>query len=368
MSYKPRKRHGAVKFGSNIVIVLVVVVFIAISLNSMKGLLSAEDTKNYIYISALNHTVPLISNAVADFDDGSREKFSLRNKVLEVFGIDIYNPMTVLSREMSVLRLTAIKSGHTEKPTKSFVLNPFNLNENSIFRSPIKKDDSSAEGGQTSGDLPNRDVSIYDPSLKKELDLSKPQVLIYHTHTTESFKPGDAFKDDESKNIVSVGVALARELENNYGISVIHDRTMHSAMYIRSYQRSGETLDKYLAKYGDFDLIIDMHRDSGPPHNVVTTRMNGENVAKIMFVMNRNNPRFAKNQEVVNKLRKISDRLYPDFCRGVLYYNNGIASFNQNKSDNAILLEVGTDINTLTEAQASAKYIARIIAEYINGK
>jgi stage II sporulation protein P len=57
--------------------------------------------------------------------------------------------------------------------------------------------------------------------------------------------------------------------------------------------------------------------------------------------------------------------LYPGFAKGVLYYNHGIRNFNQGMSNNAILIEVGSDINTTTEAQASMKYLARIIAQVI---
>ena len=63
-------------------------------------------------------------------------------------------------------------------------------------------------------------------------------------------------------NVVGVGDVLANELEENYGISVIHDKTNHCISYNDSYTRSGETVDKYLQEYGDFKMIIHLHRDS----------------------------------------------------------------------------------------------------------
>ena len=96
-------------------------------------------------------------------------------------------------------------------------------------------------------------------------------MLIYHSHTTEAYLASDkdttknTFNADETKNVVAVGDVIAEELENKYGISVIHDKTVNNVPdYNSSYKNSGVILDKYLKKYGDFDLIIDLHRDGVP--------------------------------------------------------------------------------------------------------
>jgi Stage II sporulation protein P (SpoIIP). len=120
---------------------------------------------------------------------------------------------------------------------------------------------------------------------KKALNKDKPEILIYHTHTSESFGENGNYNDDPKKNIVDVGEELKAELENNYGISVIHDTTVHNNDFNRSYYKSRETVDKYMKKYGDFKLVIDMHRDALYSRSSITTKMNGENVTKVMFVL-----------------------------------------------------------------------------------
>ena len=68
---------------------------------------------------------------------------------------------------------------------------------------------------------------------------------------------------DGTKNVTSVGDVIEEELEKNYGIAVIHDKTVNDkGDYYGAYKKSGATLDKYLKEYGDFKLIIDLHRDS----------------------------------------------------------------------------------------------------------
>nr|WP_242947216.1 stage II sporulation protein P [Clostridium haemolyticum] len=70
----------------------------------------------------------------------------------------------------------------------------------------------------------------------------------------------------------------------------------------------------------------------------------------------------------------MSNKLYPgnktckSYNRGTWYYNYGKNLYSQDLSNNAILVEVGSHLNTLDEAKASSKYLSRIIAEYINGK
>ena len=96
--------------------------------------------------------------------------------------------------------------------------------------------------------------------------------------------------------------------------------------------------------------------------------MNGENISKFMLVMARKNPHFDKNMAMANSVIDTSNKLFPGLCKGVCYYNYGTRYFNQDKSNNAILMEIGADINTSDESKATGKYVARIIAEVLNNR
>lgn len=88
--------------------------------------------------------------------------------------------------------------------------------------------------------------------------------------------------------------------------------------------------------------------------------------SKIYDGNGKKNPHFNKNNNMANNIMNTSNKLFPGFCKGIYYYNYGTRYFNQDKSNNAVLIEVGADINTTGEAKASAKYLARIIAECLN--
>ncbi|WP_051542033.1 stage II sporulation protein P [Clostridium lundense] len=356
MNYHIRKDAKGSKKNILIFILTIAITFFVILPFVVKANSSGEGSReNMFYVQVLNNGMSLIKATVFSEEDMAENSFSMEKSIFKFFNVNTSKPAALIGKEIACLNMQ--ESGEDTDIPADIIFNPFKLNDKSV-----NVDNSSTEN------LPNKTVVVHDPKLKKKLNKSKPEVFIYHTHTTETYKPENKETLDETKNVCAVGDALASELENNYGISVIHDKTVHDATaYTQSYQRAGVTVDKYLKKYGNFKLIIDLHRDS-VDKSAVTAKLNGENVAKFMFVMARKNPHFKNNMEHVNEMVKISDKLYPGFCRGVLYRNIGISYYNQNKSNNAVLIEWGSNNNTLDEAKNSAKYLARIIGEHLNGK
>lgn len=308
-----------------------------------------SEKNNMFYIQVLNKSIPLAKATVFDEENLAENSFNIKRELLSLFSIKLEEPLTIIEKEMAFIDTSEVYN------EKNYKLNPFQLDEKYVLKEEQEKKEI--------------DKKIHNPKLKKKLNKSKPEVFIYHTHTTESYKPEGNFSLDLNKTVCSVGDDLAKELEDNYGISVIHDKTVHDAnAYAMSYERSSVTVDKYLKKYGDFKLIIDLHRDGLDNPKPVTTTINGENVAKIMFVLAKKNPHYNENFKVASTLAEISNKLFPGFGRGYCFYEYGTRYFHQNKSNNSILIEVGANSNKLQEARNSAKYLARIIAEYINGK
>lgn len=321
---------------------------------------SGNINRNMIFVQILNYTLPVVKATSFNEEDMAEKGITVEQVALGMAGLNLKNPMSVVSKELSFINLDSLEG----KDKLNIDFNHFKLDDKQIAKDTEKTDSGSNDGLN----LQNKVVNVSDSKLKKTLNTSKPEVLIYHTHTSESYKPGEAISSDNSQNVCSVGDALVSELQSNYGISAINDTTVHDAeAYTQSYARSVVTLDKYLKQYRDFKLIIDLHRDSVDDNKkVVTTKMNGENVAKISLVMAKKNPHFDKNMALANRIMESCNKNFPGFCRGVIYYNYGTRYFNQDRSNNAILVEVGADVNTTDEAKASAKYLARAIAESIS--
>jgi len=343
-------RKFANKKGNNIDIKKIVLIFLAGIFLIRFGYvaLSTKKDNSKAYISLLNKGLPY-AEAVNSTD--TTNNLSIKDMLIETVGLSKLSLFSLIKSEVPYFNNISTQTiSHEDNSIAT--LNPFELDNNSLIKyTPEEAPDPNAVASKA-----------YEPSLKQTLDINKPRVLIYHSHTMEYYNPATKETANENDSVVGVGNALAKELEQNYGIATLHDKTNHSVSYDDSYKRSGETLQKYLNQYKNFDIIIDLHRDA-VSGKVLTANINGEELAPIMFVTAKNNPHYAENQALTDKLNGLSRNLFPGLSRGITTYTRGKDSFNQSKNPNVILIEVGFNTNTNTQAQASAKYIARLIAE-----
>lgn len=330
-----------------------VVIFVVITMLNM--VMKSQVTNNMFYVQLINYSLPVVKELAYDEADMAESQMSIKTAILEYFTMDLLNPMDILSKENSLFSLS--NEGSIVEFDGQVTFNPFKLKDISIFR-------KEPEPEVVINDPPASD--IYNPSLKKPLNETVPEVLIYHTHTTEYFLPATSSTPfDEKYSVVAVGNEIANELRNNYGISVIHDKTIHNTLYNNSYTRAGETLDQYLSKHNSFKVIIDLHRDAGSPQ--IATLQSGQKTAKLMFVLSKSSAYYTQNLAIADNLKGIIEGLFPGVTKNHVQYNRGKGNFNQDKNPNVVLLEVGTQNNNIDEALVSAKIVARAIAEYING-
>lgn len=343
---------------------------------------SKGNRRNMFYMQVINYAVPMVKVNTFDEGDMVENEFSIKDEVLKGVGIDSKNPMSILGKEVACIKeyhSGALDVDNSEKiKSIDVALKPFTLNEDAVNKN-LQQGNTipSTNNTEKTGDenLTNINVKPDAPNLAKPSNTGKPEIFIYHTHTSEGYGPGNGDTTDKSKNVCAVGTAMEKELTSKYGVSVIHDMTIHDAQsYNLSYSRSRETIDKYLKQYGNFKLLIDIHRDEVANRSAVTTKINGENVARFMFVMDKTNSHYNQNLGLVNKMIGISEKLFPGYIRngkdgkGMYAYNSGKGHFNQDKGSNSILIEVGSEVTTPSEAISAGKYLARIIAEGLYGK
>ncbi len=213
-------------------------------------------------------------------------------------------------------------------------------------------------------------------SLKVSADTHDPQVLIVHTHATENYASQDDYytkKDmartgDESRNVIGVGNKLTSVLKKA-GISVIHDKTLHDdPSYSGSYTRSYNTVEKYLKEYPTIKVVLDIHRDAiGEGDDLVkpVTEIKGKKAAQVMICVGSNTgnvdyyPNWEKNLSFGLKLQENIETLYPGLARSLyLAYDR---CWNQNLSTGSIIIEFGTNGNTIEEAKYSASLVGNAL-------
>lgn len=215
-----------------------------------------------------------------------------------------------------------------------------------------------------------------EPDFKISLD-GTPQVLIMHTHTTESYEPyeRDFFDSsfnyrttDPSKNVVMVGDKITQELEDA-GIGVIHDKTIHDyPSYNGSYERSAETVKKILKENPTIKVVLDIHRDAvGSSEDIIQpiVEINGKNAAQIMIISGCDDgtldmPDYMKNFHFACHLQQQFETNYPGLTRPILF---DYRKYNQDLTTGSLLIEVGTHGNTLSQVEYSGELIGKSLVK-----
>lgn len=211
-------------------------------------------------------------------------------------------------------------------------------------------------------------------------DASKPTVLIYHTHTTESYSLLDVgyytgSLDTRSKkadrNMVRVGDDLCKYL-NDLGINTIHDTEIHDEDYTGAYKHSRKSVLKYLEEYPTIDITIDVHRDDITYQNKTkvkpTATIAGKKAARMMIIAGaeygsvKNYSTWEYNLRFDLAVQNKVNNMYPSLMRPILFAER---KYNMDLTHNSFLLEIGTDANTLDEATYSARLFATALAQLL---
>lgn len=232
--------------------------------------------------------------------------------------------------------------------------------------------------------LEDREAS-YEADAKNEENKKEPAkeeqrniVFIYNTHNRESFLPHlpDITNPDLAHhgevNITLVSERLKQSLQEK-GIGAIVDETdiigevlvQNNWEYWQSYRASRDLVSEAFAQHKDLRYVIDIHRDA-IPRDLTTKAIDGENYAKVMFVIGKENPAFKKNYQLAEDLHDRLEEKYPGLSRGAVLQggagNNGV--YNQDLTENALLLEIGGVGNTLEEAYRTIDVIAEVFSEH----
>jgi len=204
------------------------------------------------------------------------------------------------------------------------------------------------------------------------LQAGQPQILIIHTHSSEAYtmddfdqyEPSDSSRtQDINYNVIRVGDALTEALRS-YGLEVVHDREIYDyPSYTGSYTRCGDAIVQYLAKYPSIAVVIDLHRDAiGSGDVVYKTVAEDENMpcAQTMFVVGTDasgldHPNWEKNLKLALYLQAAVHMKHPTLQRAVKLVQE---RYNQQLTHGSLILEVGSNGNTLQEALNAIAFFA----------
>lgn len=218
------------------------------------------------------------------------------------------------------------------------------------------------------------------PDFNIELNApeNEPQILIMHTHTTESYQPDDSGHydpdyicrtTDNSKNMVAVGDAMTKVFESR-GIRTYHDTTVHDyPSYNGSYDRSRVTVEDILEKYPSIKVVLDVHRDAIERESgeiiAPTVTVKGKKSAQVMIICGCDDgtmgmPDCMKNLRTASLFQQYMEKRYNGLTRPVLY---DYRKYNQDLTTGSLLIEVGGHGNSLEQAVYAGELSAEGIAD-----
>ncbi|MCR4925537.1 MAG: stage II sporulation protein P [Clostridiales bacterium] len=215
------------------------------------------------------------------------------------------------------------------------------------------------------------DQLLKDGADLKIEDKAQPTILIYHTHTTESYQPLDcgffsksiaSRNGNNALNVVRVGDEITKQLEKA-GYKVIHDKNTYDTTYSGAYYRSEERVRKYLEEYPSIKITLDIHRDAINSSTTMlkpTAVINGKKAAQIMIISGCeengvvNFPDWKYNLKFALQLQKNMQETFPGLCRPLFFCDR---VYNMNVNHCSLLIEIGTNANTLDEAAYSGRLL-----------
>ena len=219
-------------------------------------------------------------------------------------------------------------------------------------------------------------IKLTEKMLIPEVNVNTKNVLIYHTHSCESYTPTENYQYEESGNfrtknkncsVIRVGTELTKYLQH-YGYNVIHDDTIYDASYSDSYDRSLKGVAKLLEEHEDTDVLFDIHRDAiGDSTYAPTVKIGDEEVAQLMFVIGSNgggseHDNWNENLKLAIKIQEKANELYPGLFKPIILRDS---RYNQHLATGASIIEVGATGNTMEQCLGSMKYLSKVLSEVL---
>lgn len=342
-----------------------------------KGANDAFCEREYIYKNILTVGLPNTQEQEMRFGD----------KLKKLFGIDLSEPKSIIEEYSAIFEGTTINDEEeTNEPTEED-----NAEINDEEYEEVQNSDEvpilTKEQISLAGDLKINNATDYNVDLKAlcgeefsiNADGDRPKVLVVHTHTTECYD-GDMMNGeterntDEEKNIVAVGNEICRVLEEN-GIKTIHDTTYHDyPSYQGAYTRALSTIEAQLKENPSVEIVLDIHRDafvySDGSKLSVSCEVNGISTAQVMLVVGTNSmglkhDDWQENLKLATKIQNAAEIMYPGLMRPI---NLRKERFNEHLTKGSLILEVGSNGNTLNQAVEGGKCVANAISAVLNAK
>jgi stage II sporulation protein P len=196
-------------------------------------------------------------------------------------------------------------------------------------------------------------------------------VLVLFTHSHEAFEPivksknGLAAVYHPTTNITE----FKDTIKNHFGLDSIKteflavDTMDEMKKNNRDFAEAYDVIRPFLAtelQKKEYDLIIDLHRDSAT-RKITSLTYNNQSYAKLYFVVGEDHPNFKMNKSYAEHLSNHLNEMVPGISRGVIGKkgDNVDGIYNQDLAKNMVLIELGGIGNTQDEINRTISVLAK---------
>ena len=214
--------------------------------------------------------------------------------------------------------------------------------------------------------------------LRINLSTGGSKILIYHTHSQETFADSD---NDPSTSIVGIGRYLTEILNNKYKIPTMHHEGVYDLINGKldrseAYEFAKPEVEQILAENPSIEVVIDLHRDGVADTTHLVTEINGKPTAQIMFfnglsrtrvngdLAGMANPYLQDNLAFSLQMKIAAETKYPGFARR--NYLRGY-KYNMDLMPRMLLIEAGAQTNTVEEMRNAMEVLADLLISVMSG-
>ena len=211
----------------------------------------------------------------------------------------------------------------------------------------------------------------YDSIENVVVEENKDIVYVYNTFQTDKYK-SNYFNSYSVSSYVTQASFMLKEYLSSFNIgSIVEEESVvkvlkeQNIMYSNTYAASRILMEEASKNHPDLEMFFDL-QVSDYKREATTVEINGENYAKILFVVGTDNGTYLENQEFATELNSILESINPALSRGVSL-RGGVGYqgiYNQDFSSKVLLIQVGGINNTIDEVNRSMKILAEVIATY----
>ena len=395
------KGKDAIKYLVRIIIISILIFILSrYFVNFNKDSVLAKENKevNLKLISCIEETLPQAKQIQVNNSENKKENTISKEEKEEK------NIKGILSKELNFLENIEKKDYKIEKLANDQVsIEEKNNNQNEIIEENnneniknvdeevknIEQARTNVETEVIQNSVPNKYTDTYnnvqiknesgleinDSDLNFDLNFNKKDILIFHTHTCESYTSSEKYSYEQNGNfrttdlnfsVAKVGDELSNQLMS-YGFNVTHDKTYHDyPAYSGSYARSLTTVQNIINSGYAADIVIDIHRDAIADSTYAPkVKIGDEYASQLMFVIGTNgtgleHSNWIQNLKFAIKVQEKANEMYPGLFKPIIVRSS---RYNQHLAKCACIIEVGATGNTLDEANNGMKYLAKVISE-----